>query len=109
MKYSPQSLLSRMRLGWRLAIAISVLVVPLFFLTYEFAQTKIEAVRIARLEADGLDYLLPLQEFITHVAEHRGMRNLYLHGYKAIHQQIEEVEKKIDLDLVRLEAEDARV
>jgi methyl-accepting chemotaxis protein len=104
-----QRALSKLRVGRRLAISVAVLVVPLTVLGYFYVQSKIEAAQVARLEKDGVDYLAPLDRFMRHSAEHRGLSNLYLNGNQAILPKIREVEEKVEKDLIELEARNGHV
>jgi diguanylate cyclase (GGDEF)-like protein/PAS domain S-box-containing protein len=104
-----QRLLSRVPLGWRLVVAMAVLLVPLALLSYRYVQDKIETIESTRLEKIGLEYVEPLHRFMRHMADHRGQVHLYLLGDRAMLPNIRETEASIEQDLVQLEAQDKRV
>ncbi len=104
-----QGILSKLRVGRRLAISVVVLVFPLTILGYVYVQSKIEAAQTAKHEKDGADYLKPLDQFMRHTAEHRGLSNLYLKGNQSILPKIREVEEKVQKDLTDLEAKNSLV
>lgn len=102
-------LLSRVRVGWRLTLAIAVLLAPLLVLSIGYVQTKIDAIRVAALEKESLAYLVPLNRLMRHLADHRGLTSLYLRGGAAVLPNIRDAEQEIDQDLAQLERMDARL
>ena len=63
-----QSILSKLRVGRRLAISVVVLVLPLTVLGFAYVQSKIEAAQTAQLEKNAADYLTPLDSFMRNIA-----------------------------------------
>lgn len=104
-----QSILSKLRVGRRLAISVVVLVLPLTVLGYIYVQSKIYAAQTAQLEKNAADYLTPLDSFMRHTAEHRGMSNLYLNGNQSVLPKLRELEEKIKKDLTDLESKNGLV
>ncbi|HYN53307.1 MAG TPA: HAMP domain-containing protein, partial [Methylotenera sp.] len=86
-----------------------MLVIPLIVLGYVYVQSKIEAAHTAQLEKNAADYLTPLDQFMRHTAEHRGMSNLYLNGNQSMLPKLREVEEKIKKDLTDLESKNGLV
>ena len=97
-------LVSRIGLGWRLAISIAVLIAPLGLLGYWYVASKIEAIELARAEKAGFRYLEPLEHLVRHVADRRGLTVLHAAGGRGAPDDIRRVTQEIDEDIARIEA-----
>jgi len=102
-------LLSKMRIGWRLAIAAAILLAPLTILGFVYVQSKIEAIHVVQLEKDGLAFLAPLGQFARHAAEHRGLTNVYLRGERMVLPKILYLARLIDRDIAQLHTKEAQL
>src|SRR4051812_8155884 len=71
-------------IGWRLSVGILVLMAPLTMLVYTYSQSRFEMIETARIKRACIEYVDSLHQFARHLAEHRGLSNLYLHGDLAV-------------------------
>ena len=99
-----QRLLSRIGLGWRLAISIAVLIAPLGVLGFWYVQSKVEAIELARAEKAGFGYVEPLEHLVRHMVDRRGFVALHGTGDGDALGKIRQVTLEIDRDIARLEA-----
>src|SRR5919108_1815712 len=92
----------RMRIAPRLALVALVLQIPILVLGYAYIQDKLGAIQAVRDKQAGLEYLAPLGQLMTHVAAHRGLTNVFLHGNPTVLPRVDEVAAKIDQHFLQL-------
>ncbi len=68
----------RMSFGQKLAAMGCTLLLPALILMGLLYHEENKAIDFAQKEIYGSEYLVPLQQFVLHVAEHRGLSNIYL-------------------------------
>src|SRR5579859_965415 len=99
-----QRLLSRIGLGWRLAISIAVLIAPLGALGFWYVQSKIQAIGLARTEKTAFGYIEPLEHLVRHLADRRGLIILQSVGDRDALAKIRRITEETDRDIAQLEA-----
>jgi diguanylate cyclase (GGDEF)-like protein len=101
-----QRLLSRIGLGWRLAIAIAVLLAPLCVLGYWYLYSKYRAIRVAELERNSIAYVEPLSDLIGRLADERGVIILEVMGDEGAAARTRRIAGEIDRLLAQVETHD---
>jgi methyl-accepting chemotaxis protein len=97
------SRLKNLRVRTKLTIAASLLLLPLTFLSVQYARKVAEDISAAKLEIQGIGYIKPLEQVALHTQRHRGLlatgvadatqRSEYESASKAMRAAIAEVDK----------------
>ncbi|MFO1372559.1 MAG: methyl-accepting chemotaxis protein [Candidatus Competibacteraceae bacterium] len=100
--------LSRLRIWQKLALLTVALGIPIVLLTYLLVAEKNLAIDFARKEILGVKYLQPVRTLLQHLAEHRGMSNIYLSGDTSFREKITAKQSQLAEDLKAMDAVDAQ-
>jgi len=77
-------------------------VLPLIFFFLTLTQTQWQRVERAEYELKASGYIVPLRQLVEHVAQTRGMTNVYLNGNQAIETKILAKRNTVDKDFSTL-------
>ena len=80
--------LSKLRLGQKLSINLSILLLPLIVVLYLLTQGQNTLIQAAQDEEAGIAYIAPLRKLQQHLAEHRGRTGILLKGDRSQEERL---------------------
>ena len=84
-------------------ITVSLLcIIPLLFLFSMLAKEQLNAVNSAEYKLRASAYIVPLRNLVEHIAQTRGMTNVYLNGNKGIDTKIQQKRNQVNSDFQQL-------
>ena len=84
-------------------IAVSLLcIIPLLFVFSMLAKEQLNAVNSAEYKLRASAYIVPLRNLTEHIAQTRGMTNVYLNGNKNIEGKIQQKRSQVNADFQQL-------
>ncbi len=84
-------------------ITVSLLcIIPLLFLFSMLAKEQLDAVNSAEYKLRASAYIVPLRNLAEHIAQTRGMTNVYLNGNKNIDRKIQQKRSQVAQDFQQL-------
>ncbi len=78
---------------------ISPLLITLYFLTNEL----LNEIQSTQKEHQGVEYIIPLQQLIQHIPEHRGLTHSFLSGNQTIKAKILQERQEIVNDIILID------
>src|SRR5690348_12888308 len=102
-------LLSRLKLGQKLAVLVAGLVIPTILAGAFYFRTVSADIGLARRELDGARYLQPLGAVLAEVFNHRGSAHALLNGDTGQKEAIAAAENRMDSLLSAVDAVDGEL
>ena len=87
----------------KLAMVIIGLIIPIVALMTLLVMSENKAIEFAEHELKGVEYIEPVRKLLAHVAEHRGMSNIYLSGEKSINLKLMAKREEISRDIAEVD------
>jgi len=84
-------------------------ITPLILTTYFLVSEQMIAVKFAKSELTGVEYIIPVRQLIQHFPEHRGMTNAYLSGNESFKEKILAKRKQLTEDIRVINEVDLRL
>ncbi|MEQ1882862.1 MAG: HAMP domain-containing methyl-accepting chemotaxis protein [Burkholderiales bacterium] len=102
------SIFAAMKLWQKLTVLILLLLIPIGLLMYLLVAEKNIAIKFAKKEIEGVEYLIPVQQLARNLAQHRAANYAYLSGHLQAGETIGAMTAVIERDLAFVEAMDAK-
>ncbi len=102
-RWQKLNVFNRMGLGPKLGAVIASLLLPIIILSVLFVQEKNKAIHFAEKELQGVEYIAPVRQLLSDIAEHRGMTNAFLNGKAVYENKLIEVREKINRDIKHID------
>jgi len=84
-------------------IVVSLLcIIPLIFFFAVLTTEHLKTINNAEYELKASRYIVPLRNLVEHIAQTRGMTNVYLNGNKSIAQKIDQKRRMVNNDFEQL-------
>jgi len=84
-------------------------IIPLSFFCYQLIANQLQQVEQAQYKLSASGYIVPLRDLVEHIAQARGMTNVYLNGDKSISSKITTKRQIVDEDFKALIAIDKQL
>ena len=102
------NIVRNLKLWQKLGLIVAVMAVPVVVLVLLYVQTVNVQVNSASDETNGLEYLGPVANFQTHVAQHRDLMAAVLTGDSTQRNRAQGLEPAIEADLAAIDAVDKK-
>jgi methyl-accepting chemotaxis protein len=102
------NLLNRLKVWQKLALLVAALGTPTILLAYLLVAEKNLAIDFACKEILGTQYLQSARALLQHLAEHRGMSNVYLNGDASFKEKLAAKQNQLAEDIKAMDAVDAQ-
>lgn len=103
------SLMNRLRFASKFAVISLFLIIPFGVSLYLFFSVNNHQIDFNQNERNGVEYNLPLKNFIMYVQDHRDKMDLYLKGNSSIKQDITSLQGKIDAVAKQIDEKDQKL
>lgn len=103
------NLLNKMTLVKKLSLLIAALLLPIVILVVLLVQEKNKAIEFAEKEIHGVEYIRPVQQMLSHIAQHRGMTNALLNGDETFRSKLTAKRSEISKDIQAVESVQSRL
>jgi len=84
-------------------------ITPLILTTFFLVSEQMIAVKFAKSELTGVEYIVPVRQLIQHFPEHRGMTNAYLSGNESFKEKILAKRRQLVEDIRLIDEVDQRL
>lgn len=101
--------MERLRFSYKFGLIFTVIMLPIFILSWLFISSINEKVALLESEIVGVEYIKAARLPLEHIQQHRGMMSTYHNGVKELRDRILEKRKHIDSYLSELEAIDQKL
>lgn len=101
-------LFDRFRFRTKFSIIMVVFLIPMLVYGYLLSSELRRTIALAELERQGVEYIKPLRQLVEHVAQHRGMTNVFLNGDASFASKINAKARQVNEDFTALKEVDDR-
>jgi len=101
--------LNKFNLGTKLGTVSIMFMLSIFMLLFMLVVEKNKAINFAEREIKGVEYIVPMRQFISHVAVHRGMTNALLNGNESFRSKLPAVRETIAKDIQLIDSISAKL
>ncbi len=103
------TLMNRLRFAYKFALISLFLIIPFAVSMYLFFSSNNHDIDFNQNERNGVEFNLPLKDFIMSVEDHRDKMDLYLKGNSSIKQDITSLQDKIDVIAKQIDEKDQKL
>ncbi|VAX09526.1 Methyl-accepting chemotaxis protein I (serine chemoreceptor protein) [hydrothermal vent metagenome] len=106
--YPVISLLNRFRFRTKFLLIKVIFLIPMLLFGYLLSTELRRTINTAELERQGLEYIEPLRQLVEHLAQHRGMTNIFLGGDNSFSARMNAKAIQVNKDFSALQEVDAQ-
>lgn len=97
------NILNKISIGNKLRLLSVAFILPIIALLSLFVMEKNKSINFAEAEITGVEYIVPLKQFLLHIAEHRGSTNALLKGNESVRKKLPGIREKIVSDIQQVD------
>ena len=103
------ALMNRLSCSKKMLFISIAFLTPLIITFSLLTKDQLAAIKVAKKEQTGIQYIIPLRQLIQHFPEHRGMTNTYLSGKRSLKSKLLAKRQQITQDIQAIDVVDKQL